>query len=152
MEDHDDRIDLDDRVLAGFRRGITRRVFLNRATRSVFALGATGAFFAARAPIAQAANCSVYGIDPEYGCTCASTPTCLGGQCNDGTGNCVSGYQRCTKWATANAQGQYCWCSSHCYNGSQLGFYTCCDCYTTSGSPPCNRSATHCICPQWHAA
>jgi hypothetical protein len=97
---------------------------------------------------AYAANCSYYGIYNRWGCNCAPTGRCSSSICS--SGNCTSGHRRCDYWTQPNSQGQYCWCSNRCYSGSTLGHYTCCDCYTTSGSG-CNRSATHCICVQWHA-
>jgi hypothetical protein len=142
-----DGIDLDDRFVSHLRQAISRRRLLQRAMTwslaSGIALGTSLEF----ASTAEAGNCSYYGIVGTWGCTCASTANCP--SCS--SGNCLSGHKRCTYWTHANSAGQYCWCSNRCYNGSTLGHYTCCDCWTSSSSSCGHQSGSPCICRQWHS-
>lgn len=140
--------ELDIRVAHALHGVASRRTFISRSMRWMLGTGMVVRALTDTAT-ADAANCSYYGHIGTWGNTCnPGTPTCLGGQC-DGNGNAKAGYKRCDAWTHANSEGQYCWCSNNSYWGTQLGYFTCCDAYTTSGSL-CNRSGTHCICPQWH--
>lgn len=117
------------------RRATTRRTFLARSLR--WGVGASTAVGVLAIPAtAEAASCSV--TTSEYGCQChASTILCdlNGTPCPNG----IPTRPRAT-WAPVN--GGHCWCSPKCYNGSVLGYYTCCDGYTPNGRP--------CLCSQFH--
>jgi hypothetical protein len=142
--------DLDVVVAETVRSTSTRRGFLGRAMRWTVGVSAASIGGLAVTGTADAANCSYYGETNEWGCSCnPATPDCPGNICGS-TGAPAAGYKRCDFWTHANSQGDYCWCSIHCYWGSELGYFTCCDGFTTFGSG-CDRTATHCLCPQWHA-
>lgn len=140
--------DLDVTIASAVRRSSTRHGFLAKALRLTVASTVAGGYVLSRPEPANAANCSYYGVSGAWGCECnLDRAACGGSICSNG--NCAPNYKRCDYWTQANSQGQYCWCSNTCYNGSMLGYFTCCDCYTTSGSG-CDRSATKCVCPQFH--
>ena len=140
--------ELDVLIADAVRSTSTRRGLLARAMRWTVGLSAASVGLGVTST-ADAANCSYYGHTSTWGCSCNSaTADCPGSICGS-NGNPASGYRRCDYWTQPNSEGEYCWCSSSCYWGTQLGYFTCCDGFTTSGSS-CSRSGTHCLCPEWH--
>jgi hypothetical protein len=147
---------VDDRIAEGFRRTISRRALLSKAMRMTFVVGAGTAGALWQADVASAANCGYYGHCGTggcgYGCVCNPQRAWCGfSGCSNG--NCAGGTYRprCDAWHNANNEGNYCWCSDTCYNGSTLGFYTCCDCWS-GGSGGCGSGTSKCLCPQFHGA
>jgi hypothetical protein len=137
---------VDDRLVVGFRKLVTRRTMLGRVMRWTLGAGTATAVSFKFASEAEASNCSYYGAVGTWGCYCAGTANCPSSVCSNG--NVVAYHKRCTYWTQPNSVGQYCWCSQTCYQGSNLGKYVCCDGFVEAASG-CNRSGTPCICRWW---
>lgn len=138
-----------DRVAHRIHRTVTRREFIQRATRwglfTGIALAAPFTIFQGRA---WAGTCGPGGVVGTYGCLCASTQSCS--SCS--TSGCGASLRpRCNAWTTPNPQGNYCWCSLTCCTGGKRGFYACCDCWQ-GGSGDCGVSggSTACVCKHYH--
>jgi len=144
-----ERRSFDDRLVARFRKMVTRRSLLQRTMRWTLATGMAASASLKFAADAEASNCSAIGVVSSWGCYCAPTQRCPSNLCSNG--NVVAYHKRCTAWTVPNSKGQYCWCSQTCYQGSSLGHYVCCDGYVERGSG-CRRSGTHCICVWWIGA
>jgi hypothetical protein len=129
-------------LASAIRRGIERSEFLKRSAAVIVGGSTAVAMFFKSPTQAYASNCSVYGTVSTWGCFCASTPTCSG--CSNG--NCAGSLRkRCTYWTTPNSEGNYCWCSLPCYQGSFQVRYVCCDCWT-GGSGGCSSGSGTCVC------
>jgi len=132
---------LDDRIVIGFSRMITRKTLLSRAARGVLAFGAAASTSLWFADVASAWTCSPGGPVGTWGNYCAGTASCP--SCN--SDNSCTGRQRCTYWGSS----PYCWCSlTSCINTYE-SFYSCCDCWN-GGSGDCATAGggTKCTCKQ----
>jgi hypothetical protein len=133
-------------AVAGLARAISRRRFLHNLARwglgAGVALSTPFTLFQGRA---QASTCSVSGAVSTWGCSCnPDTALCSSG-CSSGT--CGGSLRkRCNYWTTAEADGNYCWCSLTCCRGNCLkGYYVCCDCWS-GGSGGCDSGTGPCVC------
>lgn len=138
------------RGIVAAARAISRRQFLQNMARWGLAVGvglsAPLALFHGRA---EATSCSVFGVRSTWGCNCANTMTCP--SCGS-SGTCGNHRKRCTQWGTAEADGNYCWCSlTCCRHTCKKGYFVCCDCWD-GGSGGCLTAddGTACICRHLH--
>ena len=138
-----------DEAVTSWARRLTRRRFISRGALVLVGAGTVLAHpLSMFRPDAASAFTGCDFIADTWGCYCAGTAGC--GSCS---GEGCSGRKRCNYWTGAGSNGNYCWCSSVCYNGSLLGYYSCCDCWS-GGSGGCSTSGggSACICRTWHAS
>lgn len=132
---------VDDQIAASFSRAVTRRRFLQRAMGATLVFGTSASAAGLFAKSARAGACGV-GHVATWGCFCASTQTCPGGNAD-----CAGLRRRCDAWTTF----PYCWCSLVCCIGSGRGYYSCCDCWTAgSGGCGCACGGAPCIAKHRH--
>jgi len=135
-----------DRASVGLSRAITRRRFMARTMRWGLGAGAALSNFVVFADEARAITCPR--ISTNWGCYCASTPSCGSNKCKS-NGNCkitAGADPRCNYWGSP--AGTYCWCSPNCCVFQLYGYYSCCDCWKYGDNGSCGSGNTACICVQ----
>lgn len=125
-------------------RSINRRKFMKRTAVVIFGF-TTGAMVSLdqwrRVFASPDTNCPGNYCPSKVGnyecdeCSCSLPngtlcPSCSGYNCGSG----------CTP-DDGSAWGNACWCTAQCYNGSDLIYYVCCDCW-------CKNHTLHCGCEQ----
>ena len=149
----EDKSSLTDRLTIGFSRAVTRRTVLSRGLKLAAgsAVAASGALYFPRRASADNPQCNF--TVGNWGCHCASTPSCGKGRCcrtlygqNTKDACCGSARERCNYWS----RRPYCWCSKKCCLRGQYGYYSCCDCWRYGQTSGCKHGNTKCICKGRH--
>jgi hypothetical protein len=142
----EERPSLGDTVAVSIGRAMNRRRFVGNTLRVALVAGTTLASPVLTPRKAWATHtCGPGGQRRDYGCKCASTPTCPSGRC--GTTGCSGIRRRCNHWRSANPYGQYCWCSHNCCYGGLIGYWQCCDCWNGGGTGcSTSKGQSACIC------
>jgi hypothetical protein len=143
--------DFDMAVASAVRNVTSRRVFISQTMRWI--VGASVVFGSLAVP-EMAEGASLCGDNTDistFGCTChSSTPNCGLINASLCSGASVkAGHQRCNYWSDS-VSGQHCWCSVPCYNGSTLGYYSCCDGWSSATSNCHNAGGKACLCPYFY--
>lgn len=132
--------DLIDRATVAFSRAVTRRTFIRRTLGAALVAGASlsNLTIAARPAGAHSCNKTV----SNWGCYCASTPTCAAYNCTSG-GRCTyKARARCHYWPTY----PHSWCSVTCCIAGGSGHFECTDCWQFDSGRDCNYGKNPCIC------
>lgn len=127
---HDER-PIVERIGEDLARRVARRKFLQGSVAAIFGTVAGWAVEGFRVPGAHAAQCytttSTFACNPPFGRFCASG-NCAGADCI--SPQCTPNFD--AGWPTA------CWCTMESCQGTNVGYFTCCDCY-------CGGQACGCV-------
>ncbi|MCP4308938.1 MAG: hypothetical protein GY788_29520 [bacterium] len=141
-----------DRITTSISRSITRRSMLKRSAGLAAGAGvalATPLMYLDQRTAEAAASCSVWGTSSIWGTSCATTPSCnsQGAPCTSEGGCSINNARkRCSHWPTAEANGNYCWCSQKiCLQPTGIyRWYLCCDCWVGAYNNGCHCKFANC--------